>query len=192
MARKDMSPELKERLAAWAKEKARRTKLEGVAPHIGAGGYSEFIEKRELEFDMSGRPDYDWEDEVAPTGITYTTTTTSDTYTQEEQEEPFDASELFETITLIPVKDYYQAKTSSSRVSSFKFEPNETATAENVAGQTLMGYIVVTFIKRAYNKPSNVVKYGPLTLAEFEAFKEEDVSFGQAVVGLESHGFTYV
>lgn len=190
MARKEMTPELAERLAAWAKEKAKRTKVEGVAPHIGRGGYSEFIEKRELEFDPNDAPDYDWENEVATTDITYTTT--SDTYTQEEQEEPFDASELFETITLIPVKDYYQANSSSSRVSSFKFEPNETATAENVAGQTLMGYIVVTFIKRAYNKPSNVVKYGPLTLAEFEAFKEENVSFGQAVVGLESHGFTYV
>ena len=167
MARKEMTPELAERLAAWAKEKRKIKREEGVTPHIGGGGYSEFIEKRELEYDMSGRETFNYEDEE------------------------YDVGDLFDSITVNPTKDYLQGPESSSRVSSFRFEPTETATEENVTGETLSGYIVVSFIKRAYNKSSNVVQYGPLKLSDFNAFKGE-FSLGTAVVGLESYGFTYV
>ena len=190
MARKEMTPEVAERLAAWAKEKAILKTL-GEFPGKRKGGYSDFIQRRELEFDMSGRPDYDWENDVEVTDDSYITDESPYTSYQQDETSYFDVGDLFDEITVNPTKEYLQGPESSSRVSSFRFEPTETATEENVTGETLSGYIVVSFIKRAYNKSSNVVQYGPLKLSDFTAFKKE-FSLGTAVVGLESYGFTYV
>ncbi len=186
-----MTPELAERLAAWRREKSRLKKV-GEFPGKRKGGYSEFTEKGDIEFDPNDAPDYDWDNDVEVTDDNYTKDEdepTYDSYTQDEDD--YDVGELLETIDVASVTEYNQGPESSSRVLSFRFEPTETATEENVAGETLSGYIVVTFIKRAYNKPSNVVQYGPLKLSDFNAFKGE-FSLGTAVVGLESHGFTYV
>lgn len=186
-----MDPDIAAHLAAWRKEKSRLKQL-GEFPGKRKGGYSEYTEMRNLEFNMSGRPDYDWENDVEITDDNYIKDEdepTYDSYTQVEDD--YDVGELLETIDVASVTAYNQGPESSSRVLSFRFEPTETATEENVAGETLSGYIVVTFIKRAYNKPSNVVQYGPLKLSDFNAFKGE-FSLGQAVVGLESHGFSYV
>lgn len=160
-----MDPDIAAHLAAWRLEKSRLKKV-GEFPGKRKGGYSEFTEKEDVEFDPSGGPDYDWDND-------------------------YDVGELLETVDVASVTAYNQGPESSSRVLSFRFEPTETATEENVAGETLSGYIIVTFIKRAYNKPSNVVQYGPLKLSDFNSFKGE-FSLGQAVVGLESHGFSYV
>ena len=187
-----MDPDIAAHLAAWRREKSRLKKV-GEFPGKRKGGYSEFTEKGDI--DTSDSPAYNWGDHVDVTDDNYTKDEdepTYDNYTQDEEDD-YDVGELLETVDVASVTAYNQGPASSSRVLSFRFEPTETATEENVAGETLSGYIVVTFIKRAYNKPSNVVQYGPLKLSHFNEFKSERTfSLGQAVVDLESHGFSYV
>lgn len=58
-----IDPRRAEELAAWRREKARLKQL-GEFPGKRKGGYSEYTEMQNLEFDMSGRPDYDWANDV--------------------------------------------------------------------------------------------------------------------------------
>jgi len=87
-----IDPELDRNLAAWRREKARLKKL-GEFSGKRKGGYSEYTEMQNLEFDMSGRPDYDWESDVETTDEEpeYDWTVTSDVeeiVTEEAPSEP--------------------------------------------------------------------------------------------------------
>jgi len=187
MANEPMDPETKQRLDALKKRKRLGT------------GLGEILEQSEASEGL-GKTLF------ADTGSTAERDASGpDVVDDSETEEDPDAvltlewdklnPQIFTMVNIVETDVYYQGPNRSSRVRRFNFSTEEPVTINNqkaLENGTLEGYVTVEFIKRAYNKPSNRCKYGPMPVKDFIEFKES-VSLGQAIVDvLEPHTFVYV
>lgn len=100
---------------------------------------------------------------------------------------------VFDPVTLVPTKEYYKATSSSSRVAGFQFVPMQSrylsmSQFEEALNNndTIEGALYVWWVKG-----SNISKYGPMTLAEYEDFRDSptDNSYGRAILNLP--GYVY-
>lgn len=97
---------------------------------------------------------------------------------------------IFAPVNLIQTTTYYQAPTMSSRVAGFQFVPTqsrflsmrqfEEALSANI---DIEGHLYVWWVK-GYN----ISKYGPMSLSEYEDFKNQP-SYGQAIMTLPGYVF---
>jgi hypothetical protein len=97
---------------------------------------------------------------------------------------------IFDPVNLIKTDTYYQAPTMSSRLAGFQFVPLQSRFLsmnqfeEALSSNTnIEGYLYVWWVKG-----TNVSRYGPLSLSEYEDFKNQK-SYGQAILTLPGYIF---
>ena len=212
-----MDPKRAEELAAWAKQKARLKKA-GQYPGDVRGGFSEYTEMQEIEFDSGS--DYDWENDVEVTDDNYTKDEDIQKKEQKEEEQRIQklceelaarvTTKLNEVTSLPYSQEEYNGLGSSSRVAAFKFDFGkyncsdikrldgykdlvESGDVDAVLSliaddTTLEGMTWVRF-----HKFGTEVLYGPMTYSVFKEFENGGGlgSYGNAVrTVLELHGYT--
>ena len=214
-----MDPDIAARLARYAKERRTRKYLDDE-PLEGTGWTKELDEMQNLEFDMSGRPDYDWENDVEVTDDNYTKD--EDIQKKEQKEEEQRIQKLCEElaakvttklneVTSVPFsQEEYNGLGSSSRVAAFKFDFGKYNCSdikrldgykdlvESGDVDAVLNLIAddttlegMTWVR--FHKFGTEVLYGPMTYSVFKEFENGGGlgSYGNAVrTVLELHGYT--
>lgn len=213
-----MDPDIAARLARYAKERRTRKYLDDE-PLEGTGWTKELDEMENLEFDMSGRPDYDWENDVEVTDDNYTKD--EDIQKEDKAKEKARIDKLCEElaarvttklneVTSVPFsQEEYNGLGSSSRVAAFKFDfgkyncsdikrldgyKNLVESGDVDAVLSLIADDTtlegMTWVR--FHKFGTEVLYGPMTYSIFKEFENGGGlgSYGNAVrTVLEPHGY---
>ena len=213
-----MDPDIAARLARYAKERRTRKYLDDE-PLEGTGWTKELDEMENLEFDMSGRPDYDWENDVEVTDDNYTKD--EDIQKEDKAKEKARIDKLCEElaarvttklneVTSVPFsQEEYNGLGSSSRVAAFKFDFGKYNCSdikrldgykdlvESGDVDAVLSLIAddttlegMTWVR--FHKFGTEVLYGPMTYSIFKEFENGGGlgSYGNAVrTVLEPHGY---
>ena len=206
-----MDPDIAARLARYAKERKTRSYLDEETLE-GSGWTSELDELEQNRPDISGGPDYDWENDVE---------VTDDNYTKEEdpkkriqrlcEELAAKVKAKLNEVTSVPYNPVeYEGLSSSSRVAAFKFdfgnfscsdikrldgyedlvESGDVESIINLIADDDM-YEGMTWVR--FHKFGTEVLYGPMNYSLFRTFETGGVlgSYGNAVkTVLELKGYT--
>lgn len=213
-----MDPDIAARLARYAKERRTRKYLDDE-PLEGTGWTKELDEMENLEFDMSGRPDYDWENDVEVTDDNYTKDEDIQKKEQKEEEQRIQklceelaakvTTKLNEVTSLPYSQEEYNGLGSSSRVAAFKFDFGKYNCSdikrldgykdlvESGDVDAVLNLIAddttlegMTWVR--FHKYGTEVLYGPMTYSTFKEFEEGGPlgSYGNAVRAvLEPKGY---